>query len=153
MLLFENDHGILSLDEQVPCLIVDLYGTFSRDDFRELVEQAVALFREQKMRLANLQLLIDTTELEDMSLKEIQWVNSEIMTMLFLENGLKYVAFLKPVSRKGSPPIEEFLRIASHMHLFEIFQNKKDARSWLIEMNKKGYKTEAKLYEVKKGEK
>jgi len=150
MLLFENDHGIISLDESVPCLVVDLFGAFSSDDFREIVEQSVAIFRRQKVNLVKLQLLIDTTDLEALSLKEVQWVNSEIMTMLFLENGLKFIAFLKPVAKEGEGAINEFLRIASHMHLFEVFDDKKAARAWLVEMNQAEYTTDATFYGTKK---
>lgn len=147
MLLFENNHSIVSLDEQVPCLVVDLFGAFSREDFREAVEQSVFYFRKQKRRFDKLQILIDTSDLEELSVKEVQWVNSEIMTMLFLENGLKFIAFLKPVSNESIRSIDEFLRIATHMHLFKVFDNKKDARSWLVEMNRDNYKTEAQYYD------
>jgi len=133
MKLLENEYCEIDFLESVPCIKWQLRGAPNNDQFKEYVVDGMNFFRKYKIDNLDISLIIDIQDFEPIDILEIDiaWVNEEIMTLLYFNNGIKHIALIPPKSKKAQPISFEFYEKTEQLHRINIVNSFNEAVEWL----------------------
>lgn len=141
MKILENEYCEISFLESVPCIKWLLKGSPNSGQFKENVFKGVEFFRKYKAENYDVSLIIDTCNFNpaDIGKTDIAWVNEEIITALYFNNGIRHIAFIPPKSEKGKSIGLEFYEKTEQLHKIKIVSSFNEAVKWLdAEIRKSG---------------
>lgn len=133
MILIEEKGCYIRYIEDVPCLYWKV-GNVDNASFKKYVDNGVEYFREKKIANANLSIIIDLSEFAPTEIVDINWVNEEIMTLLYIENGIKLIALIPPVGEdldQRMAVAHEFFEKTEQLHEIAMVESIEDATDWL----------------------
>jgi len=135
MKLYNNALCGIEYFETIPCLSWKLLGSPSNEEFKEFVLKGVAYFNKFKIENKGLSLIINIYGFSPENDKEIDidWVNREIMTLLFLNNGIQLIALIPSQSDKAKRIEMEFFEKNEQLHRVKIADSFTDSVEWLRE--------------------
>jgi len=131
MLLFSNTTGHIVFNPSKQYLEISFAEQLENDSFVLLIDAAVSAFSGLKKEHPLIQLLIDATRLKRIHQKSLTRVAGEAISLLFDENGVRYIAFVTP--QNNVDEINEFIQIANGLHFLSTFKTQSLASYWLEE--------------------
>lgn len=132
MKLLNNEYCTITLESDTPCLLWKLKGKVRNDVFEEHVSIGLDLFRMFKEDYVNLSLIVDLFEFNPSEEINIQWVNEEIMTLLYFNNGIKLISLIYPYEGEiAKRTAFEFFEKTEQLHRIEILDSIEQSKLWL----------------------
>lgn len=98
--LYAQSYGALLLAPEVPCLIVAWYGFANSEQFRELMDRGLALYRAESQRTQSLGWLADTRGHSAIRSADQQWLATDWKQRAY-QAGIRHVSFVVPESVIG----------------------------------------------------
>jgi len=133
MRLLEDKNCIIDFLSDVPCIYWKIKGTVGNGEFLKNVHEGVRYFQEHKVEYANLNLIVDLQDFEPTESIDIDYVNEEIMTLLYIRNGIKQIGLVKPKSPLAKEIAHEFFEKTEQLHEIKVHDNFEDAKDWIMD--------------------
>lgn len=105
--LYTQPYGAISLAPEVPCLIVTWYGFANSEQFRELMDQGLALYRAEAQRTQPLGWLADTRGHSAIRTADQEWLTTDWDLRAYLA-GIRHVCFVVPDSVVGQITVNTY---------------------------------------------
>jgi hypothetical protein len=126
MIFFEDSYLTISIDEYSQCLIQTWKGYARSEQFRKGIEASIELFQQQKLS----KIVSNTKDFAVAQKEDTDWVAS-YATPILVEYGLKYMAFVMPVSSFAQVSVYNFKSQTDKMITIKYFVELDHARTWI----------------------
>ncbi len=119
--------------QDVPCLYWGLQGAVGGEHFRSAVLQGLDAFRQYKIDNANISLIVDLSMFAPDEIVDIDWVNNDIMPLLYFNNGVRIIALVLPTEEYAKQIASEFHWKTEQLHVVGICSSVEHAVTWIKE--------------------
>ncbi len=126
MMFFQESYLTISIDEYSQCLIQTWKGYARSGEFRKGIEESMRLFQQKKLS----KIVSNTKEFAVAQKEDTDWVSGYAMPIL-VEHGLKYMAFVMPLSSFAQVSVYNFKSQADKMVTIKYFVEFDHAKSWI----------------------
>jgi hypothetical protein len=126
MIFFEDSYLTISVDEYSQCLIQTWKGYARSDEFRRGIEASIELFQQQKLS----KIISNTKDFAVAQKEDTDWV-AGYATPILVEHGLKYMAFVMPVSSFAQVSVYNFKSQTDKMITIKYFVEFDHAKTWI----------------------
>lgn len=106
-LLYTQPYGAITLAPEVPCLVVSWHGFANSEQFRDLMDQGLALYRAEAQRTQPLGWLADTRSHSAIRTADQEWLTADWDLRAYLA-GIRHVCFVVPTSVVGQITINTY---------------------------------------------
>lgn len=117
--------------EDVPCLYWQMRGDIGSEDFKQAVMCGYEAFKKYKVDNANISLIIDLSLFTPIEKVDIDWVNNDIMPLLYVNNGVRIIALVLPSGGYASEVAAEFHLKTEQLHVIGICSSVDEAKAWI----------------------
>lgn len=128
----DNKYCKIEFMKEVPCLYWGMIGAAGGNSFKAAVLSGLEAFREYKIDNANISLIVDLSLFAPDEYIDIDWVNDEIMPLLYMNNGVRIIALVMPAHEYAKKIAAEFHLKTEQLHVVEICDSVEHAKSWII---------------------
>lgn len=130
-----GDHYV-RFDAEVPCVIIENNKYTSGEDFRAALTKTLECFQENVNKYPKLGWLADTGNAEVFPDEDITWVNNVLNPQMYAA-GVRYISFVVPKDVFAGMGVQEYSENTDPNAItVRHFDNKADARAWLVEIMK-----------------
>ena len=105
--LYAQPYGAMLLAPEVPCLIVAWYGFANSEQFRELMNRGLDLYKAEAQRSKSLGWLADTRGLSAIRTADQEWLAADWNLRAYLA-GIRHVGFVVPESVIGQITVNTY---------------------------------------------
>jgi|GEM_PF-5243049 len=130
---YEDKNCKICFLKEVPCLYLKLSGHVENEQFRNYVNNGVRYFNEHKNECSNISIIIDASEFIPQKDIDIAWVNDEVITLLYIKNGIKIIALIKSKYEEGQKIADEFFEKTEQLHEIKVVTDLDEAKSWIMD--------------------
>lgn len=130
MLLFGNTSGHVVFHNSKHYLEISFAEEIETESFLLLINACIEAFSGLKKQYPLIQLLFDAQRVKKIDGDVLKNTGGNAMTLLFHENGVRYIAFIPPKDKLEG--VSEFVEIANGLHFLSQFNEEESASKWLI---------------------
>jgi len=132
--IYQKEYGTLVLDADIPAIYEDWNGAVSEAEFKNFLEQKLALFVAHKKQIPNLNWMVNLKGLR-VGEKAQAWANKDFHPLLH-KQGIKKIAFIVPENMLYMLDNEQLTPHMDSCNQVELcyFDNMEDAKEWLKKM-------------------
>jgi len=137
MKLYKDKFCEIEYYEEIPCINWKLAGSPSRGQFKNYVQDGIDHFNKYKETKEKLSFIINIRDFDPENEKEIDidWVNEDIMTMLYFNRGIQNVALISSNFNNAKNIEKEFFDKTEQLHRIKIINSHSEALLWLRDCN------------------
>ena len=105
--LYTQPYGAILLAAEVPCLIVAWYGFANSEEFRELMDRGLDLYKAEAQRTPHLGWLADTRSHSAIRTADQEWLATDWNRRAYVA-GIRHVCFVVPESVVGQITVNTY---------------------------------------------
>lgn len=114
-----------------------LFGNLKNNEFQICVSKGVDYFRSIKTEYPSTSIIIDLSGFHPQEELNLKWVNNEIITLLYMENGIKIIALIGSPTEEGKRLTDEFYEKTEQLHEIKIVNSVEEAKNWISDENQR----------------
>lgn len=129
-LVYEDESGLVHWDDEAQCVELETKHYVSRDAFRSILEQILAVIEERNAR----KFLADMSRVDRIENEDLLWAETDWFPRC-LQAGVMFVAMVMPESAVPLTMVDEAAErispYAMNEYVRRFFRDIEDAREWL----------------------